>query len=117
MYPAPPDDQSAQAVEDFYTLRQILQTFRRERACLRSAEYVSHRIMKFVAPGVRITRGVVRDNAVCALANKGCNTHASVRTLTDAGNGDDATVTHVTGIDPIRSGRECYLCARNKLSP
>ncbi len=86
------DDQYAQAVEDFDAFRQILPKFRNERVWLRDADYVSPRIMKFVAPGTRLARGVVRDNAVCALANKGCNTHASVRTLTDAGNGDDAMV-------------------------
>ncbi|HEX9607782.1 MAG TPA: hypothetical protein VF962_11175, partial [Gemmatimonadaceae bacterium] len=90
MSPAAADDQYAQAIEDFDALRQILPTFRSARAWLRDADYFSHRITRFVAPGVQITKGVVRDNAVCALANKGCNTHASIRTLTDAGNGDDA---------------------------
>ena len=59
---------------------------------MRDADCFSHRIKKFVAAGVQITEGVVRDKAVCALANRGCNTHASVRTLTDTGNGDDAMV-------------------------
>ncbi|MBI3048078.1 MAG: hypothetical protein HYY76_07170 [Acidobacteria bacterium] len=92
MSPAAADDQYAQAIEDFDALRQILPTFRSARAWLRDADYFSHRIKSFVAPGVQITKGVVRDNAVCAVANKGCNTHASVRMLTDAGNGDDAMV-------------------------
>lgn len=92
MNPAAAGDQYAQAIEDFDAIRQILQKFRNERAWLRDADYFSQRIKKFVAPGVQITKGVVRDKAVCALANKGCNTHASVRTLTDAGNGDDAMV-------------------------
>ena len=92
MNPAAADDQYAQAIEDFDALRKILPKFRNERAWLRDADYFSHRIKKFVASGVQITKGVVRDKAVCALANKGCNTHASVRTLTDAGNGDDAMV-------------------------
>ena len=86
------DDQYSQAVEDFEALRQILPKFRHERAWLRDADYFSHRIRNFVATGVPITKGVVRDNAVCALANKGCNTHAAVRMLADAGNGDDAMV-------------------------
>ncbi len=92
MNPAAADEQYARAIEDFDALREILPRFRNERAWLRNADYFSHRIKKFVAPGVKITKGVVRDKAVCALANKGCNTHASVRTLTDAGNGDDAMV-------------------------
>ena len=86
------DDQYAQALEDFDALRKMLPKFRNERVWLRDAAYLSHRIKKFVSPGVQITQGVVRDKAVCALANKGCNAHASVRTLTDAGNGDDAMV-------------------------
>lgn len=86
------DDQYSQAVADFDALRQILQKFRKERAWLRGPDHFSNRIRQFIAPGVQITKGVVRDRAVCALANKGCNTHASVRTLTDAGNGDDAMV-------------------------
>ena len=92
MNPAAADDQYAQAIEDFDALHKMLPKFRNERAWLRDADYFSHRIKKFVAPGVQLSKGVVRDKAVCALADKGCNTHASVRTLTDAGNGDDAMV-------------------------
>ena len=92
MNAAADDDQYAQALEDFDALRKMLPKFRNERVWLRDAAYLAHRIKKFVSPGVQITQGVVRDKAVCALANKGCNAHASVRTLTDAGNGDDAMV-------------------------
>ena len=92
MNAAADDDQYAQAIEDCDALRKMLPNVRNERVWLRDADYLSHRIKKFVAPGVQITQGVVRDKAVCALANKSCNAHASVRTLTDAGNGDDAMV-------------------------
>jgi hypothetical protein len=92
MSPAAAEAEYAQAIEDFDALRQILPKFRRERVCLRDTDYFSSRIRSFVRPGVRITQGVRRDFAVCALANKGCNTHASVRILTDAGSGDDAMV-------------------------
>jgi hypothetical protein len=87
------DDQAyATAVEDFEGLRKILPKFRQHEAWLRSADYYSHRIRNHLAPGLEIATGVQRDYAVCALANKGCNTHASVRLLTDAGDGDDAMV-------------------------
>lgn len=87
------DDQAyAAAVEHFDALRQILPQFRQQRARFRSADYYSYRIRNHLAAGVGIAKGVQRDHAVCALANKGCNTHASVRLLADAGDGDGAMV-------------------------
>ena len=83
---------SAQAVDDYDALRRMVPKFRAGHAWLRDADDLSYRIGAFVAPGTPITKCVRRDYAVCALANKGCNTHASVRMLTDAGNGDDAMV-------------------------
>ena len=64
MNPAAADDQYAQAIEDFDALRKILPKVRNERVWLRDADYFSHRIKKFVSPGVQITTGVVRDKAV-----------------------------------------------------
>jgi hypothetical protein len=90
--PTAVDTQYAQAIKEFEELRQILPKFAAARAWMRDTDYFSHRIRNFVAPGVRITKGVRRDVGVCGVANKACNTHASVRTLTDAGNGDDAMV-------------------------
>lgn len=90
----PDDDQYAQAVGDFEALRRILPQFRKARSWLRGADSdgFSDRLKEHIPPGVAITKGVVRDAAVCALANKGCNTHASVRLVTDSGSGDDAMV-------------------------
>jgi len=92
MSPPAIDSQYAQAVEDYDALRKIIPKFRSGHAWLRDADDLSYRIRASVAPGTPITKGVRRDYVVCALANKGCNTHASVRMLTDAGNGDDAMV-------------------------
>ena len=86
------EDLYAHAVEDYEALRRLLPKFAAARVRIREADEISYRIRQFVTPGVRLTKGALRDNAVCALANKGCNTHAAVRTLTDAGNGDDAMV-------------------------
>jgi len=88
----PADANYAQAIEDHKALRRILPKFRNARAWLRDSDYFSDRITRFLPPGTAITKGVLRDNAVCALANKGCNSHAAVRALADAGNGDDAMV-------------------------
>lgn len=92
MSPPAIDSQYAQAVENYDALRKIIPKFRSGHAWLRDADDLSYRIRASVAPGTPITKGVRRDYVVCALANKGCNTHASVRMLTDAGNGDDAMV-------------------------
>src|SRR3954454_23866682 len=92
MSPASTDSQYTQAVEDYDALREIIPKFRSSHAWLRGADDLSDRIRALVPPGIPNTKGVLRDYVVCALANKGCNTHASVRMLTDAGNGDDAMV-------------------------
>jgi hypothetical protein len=92
MNPPAVDSQYAQAVEDYDALRKTVPKLRSSHAWLRDADDLSDRIKAFVAPGIPMTKGVRRDYVVCALANKGCNTHASVRMLTDAGNGDDAMV-------------------------
>jgi len=86
------DESYAVAVDDYETLRQILPRFRQHHAWLRDADYYSYRISNHLPPGIGITKGVQRDYAVCALANKGCNTHAGIRLLTDAGDGDSAMV-------------------------
>src|SRR4051812_6834685 len=62
------DAQYVQAVEDFDALRKLIPTFRNSRAWLRDADYPSERIRAFVPPGVPITKGVLRDYVVCALA-------------------------------------------------
>jgi hypothetical protein len=88
------DEQAAykQASRDFDELRAILPKFGQKRAWLRPADDLSYRIKRSLPAGTSSSRGAVRDAAICALTNKGCNTHAAVRILTDAGNGDDAMV-------------------------
>jgi hypothetical protein len=81
-----------QAVKEFDELRAILPKFAQMRAWLRPADDLSYRIKRWIPPTTNVRCGAVRDAAVCALVNKGCNTHAAVRLLTDAGNGDDAMV-------------------------
>jgi hypothetical protein len=86
------DKEYAHAIDDFDALRKIIPKFRSSHAWMRDADDLSPRITAFVPPGTPLTKGVRRDYVVCGLANKGCNTHAAVRMLTDAGSGDDAMV-------------------------
>ena len=82
-------DEYAQAIADFEALRAIIPKFREARAFIRVSEPLSPIIRNELSPPAQ-SIGANRDRVVCALVNKGCNTHAAVRTLTDAGHGDDA---------------------------
>lgn len=77
------------AVETFEALRAIIPKFREKKAFIRVTEPITPRIRHEIDPSAGVI-GANRDRVVCALVNKGCNTHAAVRVLTDAGHGDDA---------------------------
>src|SRR4051812_27916977 len=70
-------------------LRLLLPKFRESKVFLRVTDALTPVIASELSPTAGLI-GSNRDRAVCALANKACNTHAAVRTLTDAGHGDDA---------------------------
>jgi hypothetical protein len=77
------------AVEIYDALRATIPRFREKNAFMRVTEPITRRIRDEIDPSAGIVAGN-RDRVVCALVNKGCNTHAAVRVLTDAGHGDDA---------------------------
>ncbi len=83
------DIRYANDLATFGALRAIIPKFAAKKAFLRATEPITPAIQKEMsatAPPI----GSNRDNAVCALVNKACNTHAAIRLLTDAGHGDDA---------------------------
>lgn len=83
------DIRYANDLATFDGLRAVIPKFTAKKAFLRTSEPITPAIQKEMgatAPPI----GSNRDNAVCALVNKACNTHAAIRLLTDAGHGDDA---------------------------
>src|SRR5438105_3035401 len=89
-YPLEPDPEAyTKAVTSADSLRAIIARFDEKRAFVRATEPLNPNIRKELdAEAGRVVTN--RDRAVLALANKACNTHAAVRLLADAGNGDDA---------------------------
>jgi hypothetical protein len=83
------DIRYANDLATFDALRAVIPKFAAKKAFLRATEPITPAIQKEMsatAPPI----GSNRDNAVCALVNKACNTHAAIRLLTDAGHGDEA---------------------------
>jgi hypothetical protein len=89
-----PNEQAAfsQAIKHHDELRAFLPKFAERRALLRPPDRLSYKIREWIPAGTPVLKGAARDFAVCALVNKGCNSHAAVRVLADTGNGDDAMV-------------------------
>lgn len=77
------------SVEIFEALRALIPKFRERKAFIRMTEPITPRIRNEIDASAGVI-GANRDRVVCALVNKGCNTHVAVRILTDGGHGDDA---------------------------
>lgn len=83
------DIRYAKDLATFDALRAVIPKFAGKKAFLRATAPITAAIQKEMAATSPLI-GSNRDNAVCALVNKACNTHAAIRLLTDASHGDDA---------------------------